>query len=202
MMNYGRLGSVGSGLSGGFPAAAGGRGGGPGPTTNEADNCCAASLCGTGGPCEDGTTCGVACGGGAGSAMSYVGSGMGEYIQETTYRRVGPSAGGNYDLTTQPRRDFTCLFAAIIILSVLLLAPLFIWVLPGLPVADIFQTSPNGEVFNCNQGFAQWEHAWSAQQQDYCCAKVGRGCRPGGVPRPPVAPTGGPPSGAVLVLPH
>merc|ERR1719401_2966894 len=79
---------------------------------------------------EDCTACGVSCGGGgAGSgAMSYVGTGQGQYMQETTYKYVG--CGGDFD-AVRPRRDFTCLITTCCLLSLLLLIPLLLWLLSG-----------------------------------------------------------------------
>merc|ERR1719264_2276559 len=101
-----------AGPAGGF--AAGGRGAAGG-----------AACCGVG-PGEDCTACGVGCGGGAGNgALSYVGAGQGEYIQETTYKYVGH--GGDFDVM-RPRRDFTCIICLPLLL---LLIPLLLWLLSG-----------------------------------------------------------------------
>merc|ERR550532_2043895 len=81
------------------------------------------------GPGEDCTACGVGCGGGAGNgALSYVGAGQGEYIQDTTYKYVG--FGGDFDVV-RPRRDFTCIITSCCLLSLLLLLPLLLWLLSG-----------------------------------------------------------------------
>merc|ERR1719401_182447 len=115
---------------------------------------------------EDCTACGVSCGGGgAGSgAMSYVGTGQGEYLQETTYKYVG--CGGDFD-AVRPRRDFTCLITTCCLLSLLLLIPLLLWLLSG--------TVSTG-LYDCESGFMNWESAWSPAQQEYCCTTMGRGC--------------------------
>merc|ERR1740129_2645044 len=89
-----------AGPAGGF--AAGGRG--------AAGN---ALACGVG-PGEDCTACGVGCSGGGQGALSYVGSGHGEYAQETTYQYVGH--GGDFG---RPRRDFTCVVTSCCLLSLL-----------------------------------------------------------------------------------
>merc|ERR1711884_524876 len=95
----GAMGSMGGGYAGG--AGYGGYGGGGG-------NACVAQG-------EDCTACGVSCGGGGGGgAMSYVGCGQGQYIQETTYKYVG--CGGDFD-AVRPRRDFTCLLTTCCLLS-------------------------------------------------------------------------------------
>merc|ERR1719282_2185787 len=141
---------------GGFHAAgvagAGGGYGGvdAGPARGAAGNGCAFGV----GPGEDCTACGVACGSGAGGgALSYVGIGQGEYIQETTYKYVG--CGGDFDVV-RPRRDFTC----VICLggSLLLLIPLLCWLLSG--------SSPP---YDCEAGLGSIENSWSQAQKDYCC---------------------------------
>merc|ERR1712050_206769 len=103
-------------------------------------------ACGVG-PGEDCTACGVACGGTGGGtgAMSYVGCGHGDYIQETTYKYVG--CGGDFDVVP-PNRDFTCIITGCCLLSLLLLIPLLMWLL-----------SPTSTVpFNCD---TPGEMAWS-----------------------------------------
>merc|ERR1712241_1042413 len=104
-------------------------------------------------------------GGGPGNgALSYVGTGQGGYIQETTYKYVG--AGGDFDVV-RPRRDFTCIITCCCLLSLLLLLPLLLWLLSG-----VGTTLP----FDCDVGFAQWESVWSTTQQEFCCSTMGRGC--------------------------
>merc|ERR1719412_889100 len=146
----GGYGGVVGGPAGGY--AAGARGGG-------------GNACGVGAG-EDCTACGVSCGGGgAGSgALSYVGTGQGQYMQETTYKYVG--CGGDFD-AVRPRRDFTCLITTCCLLSLLLLIPLLLWLLSG--------TVSTG-LYDCESGFMNWESAWSPAQQEYCCMTMGRGC--------------------------
>merc|ERR1719220_1952282 len=111
--------------------------------------------------------------------MSYVGTGQGEYIQETTYKYVG--AGGDFD-TVRPRRDFTCIITSCCLLSLLLLLPLLAWLLSGVGTTSL--------LFDCDAGFSMWETAWSQAQQDFCCSTTGRGCvttRPNtALPEPPI----------------
>merc|ERR1711933_547782 len=126
-----------------------------GARTQGGANCCVAQG-------EDCTACGVGCGNGAGNgAMSYVGSGCGEYIQETTYKYIG--AGGDFDVV-RPRRDFTCLITTCCLLSLLLLIPLLCWLLSGLTT-----TLP----FDCNEGFPA---VWPQDKADYCCLTEAKGC--------------------------
>merc|ERR1719434_223636 len=104
---------MGGGMAGG--AYGGGYGAGRG----------AAALGGNGGCCvaqgEDCTACGVGCGGSGNGALAYVGTGQGDYIQETTYRYVG--CGGDF---ARPRRDFTCIIITGSALALLLLIPLLL----------------------------------------------------------------------------
>merc|ERR1719245_1579714 len=109
----------GGGRMGGGMAAGGAYGGGLGAgraggmaVGGNSGNCCVAQG-------EDCTACGVGCGGGGGQgALAYVGTGQGDYIQETTYKYVG--CGGDF---ARPRRDFTCLITTCCLLSLLLLIP-------------------------------------------------------------------------------
>jgi len=149
-----------SGAGGGYGGVVAGPAGGyAGGVHGPAGN---GMACGVG-PGEECTACGVACGGGAGGgALSYVGSGQGSYVQETTYQYVGH--GGDFG---RPRRDFTCI---ICLSSLLLLIPLLCWLLSG---------SSSSLPFDCEAGFgsaAIIENSWSQAQKDYCCMTVGRGC--------------------------
>merc|ERR1712232_1475509 len=76
-----------AGAGGGYGGViAGPAGGYAGVAHGAAGNSCAVCV----GPGEDCTVCGVGCGSGAGAgALAYVGTGQGDYIQETTYRYVG-----------------------------------------------------------------------------------------------------------------
>merc|ERR1711948_16245 len=123
---------------------------------------------------EDCTACGVGCGGGGQGSLAYVGSGQGDYIQETTYKYVG--CGGDF---ARPRRDFTCLITTCCLLSLLLLIPLLLWLLSG---------TATSLPYDCESGFAQWETTWSPAQQEFCCSTMGRGCTtalPETTPTPP-----------------
>merc|ERR1740121_1850959 len=157
-MSYGAYRGAGTGFGG-----AGMAGGGFAGAQQGAGGC--ASACGPAcgvGPGEDCVACGVGFGGTGGGtgALSYVGCGQGEYIQETTYKYVG--CGGDFD-TVRPRRDFTCIITGCCLLSLLLLIPLLMWLL-----------CPTSTVpFNCD---TPGEMAWPQAQKDYCCMTVGRGC--------------------------
>merc|ERR1712051_961531 len=115
---------------------------------------------------EDCTACGVGCSGGGQGAMSYVGSGQGQYTTETTYKYVG--YGGDFG---RPRRDFTCCLALLTLLSLLLLIPLLLWLFRGM---------------DCETGFERCQYAWPQRQQTECCAKMGRCCAR---PTPDVMPS-------------
>merc|ERR1712060_411938 len=146
------MGGAGGAYGGGYGA---GRAGGV-AVSGDNGACCVAQG-------EDCTACGVGCGGGAGGAMSYVGTGHGDYMQETTYKYVG--CGGDFDVV-RPRRDFTCIITGCCLLSLLLLIPLLMWLLGCLTT-----TAP----FDCLEG-STWEEEWPQNKKDYCCMTVGRGC--------------------------
>jgi len=95
--------------------------------------------------------------------MSYVGTGHGDYIQETTYKYVG--CGGDFDVV-RPRRDFTCIITGCCLLSLLLLIPLLMWLLGCLTTSLPYDCSV--DLMN--------EDLWTQAKKDYCCMTVGRGC--------------------------
>merc|ERR1719512_540479 len=147
MMMYSSSGGgrMGGGMGGGGMAGGGAYGGGFGAGGN-AGNCCVAQG-------EDCTACGVGCGGGGQGSLAYVGSGQGDYMQETTYKYVG--CGGDF---ARPRRDFTCWITTCCLLSLLLLIPLLLWLLTG---------TATSLPYDCESGFAQWESIWSPAQQEF-----------------------------------
>merc|ERR1711878_182329 len=187
----GSAGGMYGGGAGGYGAGAGGMyGGGAGGGYGAArgGNGCACGVA----PGEECTACGVGCGGGGlgSGAMSYVGTGQGEYIQETTYKYVG--AGGDFDVM-RPRRDFTCIITSCCLLSLLLLISLLCWLLSGTSTSQPYDCSagmgPGGNLGgNLGGGI---EMTWSQAQKDYCCMTVGRGCATTALPVPPptVPPT-------------
>lgn len=95
--------------------------------------------------------------------MSYVGSGQGEYIQETTYKYIG--AGGDYDVV-KPRNNFVCIISTCCLVPLLLL--LLWWLL-----SSLFTTTLP---FDCSSGAENWNMLWSTEQQEYCCMTTGVGC--------------------------
>merc|ERR1719476_1310930 len=160
-------------MGGGYGGAAGTGGGyggaagmGRGYSGAQAGGCAAACgpACGVG-PGEDCVACGVGCGGtgGGAGAMSYVGCGHGDYIQETTYKYVG--CGGDFDVV-RPKRDFTCIITGCCLLSLLLLIPLLMWLLGCLTTSL---------PYDCLEG-STWEEGWPQAKKDYCCMTVGRAC--------------------------
>jgi len=142
----GGFGGMATGANGGFVAGARGANGG---------------ACGMGAG-EECTACGVGCGGAGNGALSYVGSGQGEYVQETTYKYVGH--GGDFDVA-RPRRDFTCIVTSCCLLSLLLLIPLLSWLMSG---------SPPDQPGMCDDAGSAM--MWSQAQREYCCMTVGTGC--------------------------
>jgi len=117
-----------------------------------------------------GNTCCVAQGEGA---LAYVGTGQGDYIQETTYRYVG--CGGDF---ARPRRDFTCIIITGSALGLLLLIPLLLW---------LFASAE----YDCLAAPGFDPNLWSQAQKDYCCANSGVGCR---TTQPATAPPTQPPT--------
>lgn len=92
--------------------------------------------------------------------MTYVGTGHGEYMQETTYRYVG--YGGDFD-QLRSRRDFTCVITGCCLLSLLLLLPLLLWLLwPG--------TSTSAPI-DCRT-----REVFSPEKAEYCCMNYNVGC--------------------------
>merc|ERR1712060_707235 len=103
-------------------------------------------------------------GGNGQGSLAYVGSGHGDYIQETTYKYVG--CGGDF---ARPRRDFTCLITSCCLLSLLLLIPLLLWLLSG---------TATSLPYDCESGFANWMAGWSVAKKAWCCSNEGKGCPP------------------------
>lgn len=170
MLGYSSLAGAGSG-------GAVGAGYGGAVAANNQAGCCAVAV----NPGDDCTACGIACGGsgvGTGS-VQFVGQGKGAYVQETTFNYVG--RGGDF---SRRRFDFTCL---VVVGSLLLVLPILLWLLCGLG---------STQLFDCDAGFLQWESLWTQDQQQYCCATVGRGCpttqpataMPTSPPTPPPTP--------------
>merc|ERR1719476_171284 len=161
----------GGAMGGAMIAGAGGRGMAVarGPQGN---TCCVAQG-------EDCTACGVGCGGSGTGALAYVGTGQGDYIQETTYRYVG--CGGDF---ARPRRDFTCIIITGSVLGLLLLIPLLLWLMAGA-----------AEIYDCRAAPGFNPDLWGSAQKDYCCRTAGVGCattRP--VTAPPTPPPTPPPT--------
>merc|ERR1712050_654880 len=139
MGSYGGGMAAGGAYGGGYGA---GRTGGVVVSGNNG-SCCVAQG-------EDCTACGVGCGDGGQGSLAYVGTGRGDYVQETTYKYVG--CGGDFDVV-RPRRDFTCLITTCCLLSLLLLIPLLLWLLSGSPA------------FDCETDFTQWKTHWTPARQ-------------------------------------
>merc|ERR1711979_48078 len=87
--------------------------------------------------------------------LYYVGSGQGDYVQETTFRYVG--YGGDFS-GARPRRDFTCLVSLCLPLSLLLLLPLLLW---------LFWSTDS-----CSDGVENWDYQWSKTKKARCCVET------------------------------
>jgi len=109
------------------------------------------------------------CGAGAAGAtsLSYVGTGHGDYIQETTYRYVGTGCG-EFEVVQQKRSRLWMYIGAGIGLLVLIL----VIVLLLLPAPPTTTTTP-GLPYDCNAGL---EQGWSMSQKAWCCTNSGKGC--------------------------
>lgn len=103
--------------------------------------------------------------------MSFVGGGRGDYVQETTYRYVGRGAGEFEAVMPQGISGgsiglkFTAVFGSLL---------LVVYVVCAAPTVAVVTTTP--APFDCEAGAANWQLAWSADKQQYCCQLMGRGC--------------------------
>jgi len=111
--------------------------------------------------------------------LTYVGTGQGDYMQETTYRYVG--YGGDF---TRGRSNFTCIITSCCLVSLVLLIPLLLWLLAGVPATTL--------PYNCNTG--EYMGAWSQAQRDYCCATANLACPTQPATQSPTPPPTPPPT--------
>lgn len=134
--------------------------------------------------------------------MTYVGSGQGEYAQETTYKYVG--GGGDFD-SVRPKRDFTCLVSICCLLSLLLLIPLLLWLFgtTTTPVANLTCSMYDENMLPVDIT------TWSEQRKQLCCTTVGVACEtpttvfPGSTPtQPPTPPPTQPPTAPPTTRPR
>jgi len=132
--------------------------------------------------------CGVGCGqcDDAGvEVMSYAGAAHGSYVQETTYMYVGKGQGDFESVTVAPTSNWCVIIGGGGgVLALLLLLLLLLW--PTEPATTTI-------LFDCNEGFANWQSAWSPDKQSWCCNTAGLGCPTPTTQRPYVEPPSPPP---------
>jgi len=139
-------------------------------------------VAGGGGAVVGGTAggSGIACGcgsEGSGSAMlSYVGTGHGDYIQETTYRYVGAGAGEFEVLQVKPASKLWMFIGGGI--AVLLLVLLLVLLMtPGGPTTTT-TPAPTALPYDCAAGISNWQKGWSISKKAWCCDNKQKGCMP------------------------
>merc|ERR1740121_3250191 len=130
------------------------------------------------GSCSAGmAACGCETAAGA-PVLSYVGSGCGDYIQETTYRYVGCGAG-EFEVVT-PKKTNYCFFIAG---GVGVLVLVVIVVLLLLPQPTTTTTTP-GLPYDCDAGLANAQRGWSISKKSWCCTHARKGCTTTQAPTP------------------
>lgn len=115
----------------------------------------------------------LACGCGAeeGNPMlSYVGTGMGAYVQETSYQYVGAGAG-EFDVV-QPKRSNLWIFIGGGIGVLVLLVIVVLLLIPG-PTTT---TTPATLLYDCDAGLANSQAGWSISKKSWCCSQFTKGC--------------------------
>merc|ERR1740121_2560411 len=125
-----------------------------------------AGMVGGGGAMAGSAVCGS---GGTGAAvMSYVGSGSGDYIQETTYRYVGAGAG-EFEVLASKRPSFGIFLGAGVALLVLVVVVVLILI----PKPTTTTTTTMSECATTVQSVID---GWSPAQKAYCCKTANKGC--------------------------
>jgi len=138
---------------------------------------------GSAGNCGGGmAACGCETAAGA-PVLAYVGSGCGDYIQETSYRYVGCGAG-EFEVLA-PKKTNYCLFigggVGVLVLVVIV-------VLLLLPQSPTTTTTP-GLPYDCNAGILNWQNGWSISKQTWCCTQASKGCTTTQAPAPKPPPS-------------
>lgn len=115
------------------------------------------------------------------ATMSYLGGGMGDYKQETTYKYVGTGAGEYGVLWVPTARRNYCVCICLPVLVLLLLCPLLYY---------LYSSSSHPiTIYHCNGGVETWGPAKKA----WCCKHTGIGCAQPAPPPPPLPPAPPPP---------
>merc|ERR1740120_678722 len=133
---------------------------------------------GVAGSCSAGmAACGCETAAGA-PVLSYVGSGCGDYIQETTYRYVGCGAG-EFEVVTPKKTNYFFFFAGGV--GALLLVVLVLLLMPQ-PATSTTTTS--GLPYDCDAGLANAQRGWSISKKAWCCTHANKGCTTTQAPTP------------------
>jgi len=104
--------------------------------------------------------------------MSYVGTGCGDYIQETTYKYIGCGAG-EFEVIAAKKANYTCLFIGGGVGLLVLVIVLVLLLLPGPPTTTTTSLT-TAAPFNCLT--LDNPDMWTIAKKSYCCDKVGKGC--------------------------
>jgi len=188
-------GGIGGGLGGGMVAGAGGATGVMGGGMNGGAGMVGGTVAGgtmvAGGAAAGGAAvgggsqavaCGCDCDGDAGAAtLAYVGSGHGDYIEETTYRYVG-AGSGNFEVV-QGKSSSLRLYVGVSVGIALLVLILVLFLLPSPPTTT---TTPGTSLpYDCMAGFQNWQKGWSISKKAWCCTHQQKGCAPKTTTPPP-----------------
>mmetsp|Transcript_60150 Transcript_60150/g.158237 ORF Transcript_60150/g.158237 Transcript_60150/m.158237 type:complete len:345 (-) Transcript_60150:255-1289(-) len=118
--------------------------------------------------------------------LEFVGFGKGCYVAQTQYEYVG-TGGGEYDIPRRaPRSACLCCSCTGLICWI---AAMTVGILALLGLVFFLQTdtqtsSTTHWKFDCDAGYAYWEHGWSKEKKEYCCKEAGKGCKPTLKPSP------------------
>jgi hypothetical protein len=112
--------------------------------------------------------------------LSYVGTGCGDYIQETTYRYVGCGAGEFDVVAVKGKTNYFCFIASGV--GVLVLAVILVLLLMPQPATSTTTTS--GLPYDCDAGLANAQRGWSISKKAWCCTHANKGCTTTQAPTP------------------
>lgn len=123
--------------------------------------------------------CGARCGVPAPDPdLGFVGNGRGSYIQETTYRYVGPG-NGELEYAVEHQKSNNMCISLVGGGTLVVLIALLLWLLFG----STATTTPSP--YDCQLGISNAQLGWSEGKKSYCCSKLGVGCAtPQPIPQP------------------
>lgn len=115
------------------------------------------------------------------AVMSWVGSGSGGYIKETTYRYVG-AGSGEFHVVQVGGRPWVPLVGGVVLIVVAVFVLLFCTT-PSDSTTNVKSVhfepvAPTSALFDCSAGVSNWEAGWSNVKKSWCCADAGVGCAP------------------------